>query len=36
MCGDNEQQIEEIEDENEMEQILQAMVNGEGSRIAEE
>lgn len=36
MCGDNEQQIEEIEDENEMERILQAMVNGEGSRIAEE
>ena len=36
MCGDNEQQIEENEDENEMERILQAMVNGEGSRIAEE
>ena len=36
MCGDNEQTIEENDDESEMELILQAMVNGEGSRITEE
>ena len=34
MCDDDT--IEDKEEENEMERILQAMVNGEGSSISEE
>ena len=37
MCEeDNNTNIEDKEDENEMERILQAMVNGEGNLISEE
>ena len=36
VCEDDDHTVEDNEEENEMERILQAMVNGEGSSIAEE